>query len=404
MHKENCQQAVIFKFESFGKIEKRENGKKMEEKRKIRSSNIELMRIFAMLMIITYHIVCHCVRVQVTDANSIARMQNGVFSHPVFYGKLGLLELIMSHGDTGNAIFIMASGYFLVSKGNQINLINTAKKLLTQLGFATLVLLLASTVSYWLENDGGYIELTDASRFNKNSWFVGYYFVVALLGKAFLNEVLLKMEKKRYAEFLLALFAITQFTWSGDLMENLASGFRTLGIGAFLYALGGYIKMYNPFDRLRAEVLPVIVLAVEGIVFISYYNTVTLSIEKYQRGGGEGDFIQQLPTFGTYHIVPVILGITIFEIFRRVHIKPNKIVNFLGKATFMVYLMHDNPFFYSLWDRQDWATLLHGSLKKFSWKMLQWVLITFAIGVAAYGLYLLLAQIAKKGKRLLVKS
>ena len=114
-----------------------------------------MMRIFAMLMIITYHIVCHCVRVQVTDANSIARMQNGVFSHPVFYKKLGLLEQIMSLGDTGNAIFIMASGYFLVSKGNQINLISTAKKLLTQLGFATLVLLFTSTVSYWLESGGG---------------------------------------------------------------------------------------------------------------------------------------------------------------------------------------------------------------------------------------------------------
>lgn len=38
-----------------------------------RSANIELLRIVAMLMIIMYHIICHCVNVQLTDGASIAR-------------------------------------------------------------------------------------------------------------------------------------------------------------------------------------------------------------------------------------------------------------------------------------------------------------------------------------------
>lgn len=34
-----------------------------------RNSNIELLRIFAMIMIIAYHIYIHCVYTQLTDAN-----------------------------------------------------------------------------------------------------------------------------------------------------------------------------------------------------------------------------------------------------------------------------------------------------------------------------------------------
>lgn len=50
-----------------------------------RSANIELLRIVAMLMIIMYHIICHCVNVQLTDGASIARWENGLFNHPLFY-------------------------------------------------------------------------------------------------------------------------------------------------------------------------------------------------------------------------------------------------------------------------------------------------------------------------------
>lgn len=49
-----------------------------------RKSNIELLRIVAMLMIISYHIVLHCIDGQLTDADSIARMGNGLFSNPLY--------------------------------------------------------------------------------------------------------------------------------------------------------------------------------------------------------------------------------------------------------------------------------------------------------------------------------
>ena len=96
-----------------------------------RQSNIELLRIIAMLMIISYHIIIHCVNIQLTNTVSIERLQNGWFNTPDFYNQLLMLALMMPLGLVGNAIFIMISGYFLADR--EIDMLKVSKKLLSQL-------------------------------------------------------------------------------------------------------------------------------------------------------------------------------------------------------------------------------------------------------------------------------
>ena len=86
-----------------------------------------------MMMIILHHMVVHCIYVQLTDASSIARMNNGLFNHPLFYKKLLILASIVPVGVVGNVLFILISGYFMISKGKNIDLGKTSKKLLFQL-------------------------------------------------------------------------------------------------------------------------------------------------------------------------------------------------------------------------------------------------------------------------------
>ena len=124
----------------------------MSDSLKKRNSNIELLRIFAMLMIIAYHICCHCINVQLMDEESILTMQNGWFCHPIFYKKLLLLALISPMGQAGNAIFILISGYFMAHKGKNVDLTSISKKLLLQLGFAVLMLCVASSIIYEVTN------------------------------------------------------------------------------------------------------------------------------------------------------------------------------------------------------------------------------------------------------------
>ena len=87
--------------------------------KKYRSSNMELLRICAMLMIILFHIVRHCVSIQLTDGGSIARWGNGLFNYPAFYRKLLILVSIMPLGIIANAIFILISGYFMINKKHE---------------------------------------------------------------------------------------------------------------------------------------------------------------------------------------------------------------------------------------------------------------------------------------------
>ena len=109
-----------------------------------RASNIELLRIVAMFMIISYHIILHCVNVQLVNLASIEKLQNGWFNNPLFYKQLLALALMMPFGLVGNAIFIMISGYFLADK--EIDMLKISKKLLSQLLFAAVTLVVASAI------------------------------------------------------------------------------------------------------------------------------------------------------------------------------------------------------------------------------------------------------------------
>ena len=97
---------------------------------KVRSSNIELLRVIAMLMIILHHITVHCVYVQLTDITSINRLGNGLFNYPLFYKRLLILASMVPLGPIGNALFVLISGYFMISKEKKINLVKISKKLL----------------------------------------------------------------------------------------------------------------------------------------------------------------------------------------------------------------------------------------------------------------------------------
>lgn len=109
-----------------------------------RDSNIELLRIIAMVLIILSHIVIHCIGVQLTDTTSIIRLDNGLFNNPVFYKKLLILVSFTPVGIVGNVIFVIISGYFMVNR--EINIGKTAKKLLIQLGYSVIILIIISMI------------------------------------------------------------------------------------------------------------------------------------------------------------------------------------------------------------------------------------------------------------------
>lgn len=357
-----------------------------------RNSNMELLRVVAMLMIIAYHIYCHCVNSQL---------------YPSFipYKKLLPLTVVSPMGQIGNAIFLIISGYFMAGKERgSINMVKISQKLLFQLGFAALLLTLASTALHLCAEELG-TTLMGINEFNTMAWYVGYYFLVILIAYMFLNGFLAKQDRKEYGEFLIIIFAVTQFSWSAGILQGLSDQLPTVLTGVFLYSLGGYIKRYDPFGNIKISALIGIIAVVYLLLCVATYDTTANNAVDYQRSEGIYYIPERyVPGVLVRGIVPITISVALFEIFKRMSIPRSRVINYLGASTFMTYLIHDNSFFYSIWCTQDWFTLLYYQPLKFICKHALWTLGTFAIGVAAYSLYLLLAKLVKKYTHVFLKK
>lgn len=372
---------------------------------KQRRSNLELLRIVAMLMIIAFHIYRHCVSGQLTDPDSMERMGNGLFSVPLFYKKLLLLTVFSSFGRAGNVVFMTLTGYFMVAKGREIRLIPIAKKLLLEQGYAAVLLLITSLLVF-RRNPDSCTTLTEINLFNSMSWYVGYYFLVMLLARLFLNRYLEKLERKQYRLFLFALLCMTQFKWIIKLLNGVTGNLVILVTGVFLYSLGGYIRRYQPFARVRTWAIFGVIAGIYALLFLSTYAGVQDRIQDYYREASTDPFIQYIPNVGDNSIVAILLGLSLFELFRRIKMPCCRGINYLGGATFMIYLFHDNSFFYSLWDKQDWITLLCMHPIGFLLRYGIWTVRTFVYGFIAYLGYRLLCRLCRKAgvQKLFLKS
>ena len=372
---------------------------------KQRRSNLELLRIVAMLMIIAFHIYWHCVSGQLTDPDSMERMGNGLFSEPLFYKKLLLLTVFSSFGRAANVVFMTLTGYFMVAKGREIRLIPIAKKLLLEQGYAAVLLLITSLLVF-RRNPDSCTTLTEINLFNSMSWYVGYYFLVMLLARLFLNRYLEKLERKQYRLFLFALLCMTQFKWIIKLLNGVTGNLVILVTGVFLYSLGGYIRRYQPFARVRTWAIFGVIAGIYALLFLSTYAGVQDRIQDYYREASTDPFIQYIPNVGDNSIVAILLGLSLFELFRRIKMPCCRGINYLGGATFMIYLFHDNSFFYSLWDKQDWITLLCMHPIGFLLRYGIWTVRTFVYGLIAYLGYRLLCRLCRKAgfQRLFLKS
>lgn len=372
---------------------------------KLRRSNLELLRIVAMLMIIAFHIYRHCVSGQLTDPDSMERMGNGLFSVPRFYKKLLLLTVFSSFGRAGNVVFMTLTGYFMVAKGREIRLVPIAKKLLLEQGYAAVLLLITSLLVF-RRNPDSCTTLTEVNLFNSMSWYVGYYFLVMLLARLCLNRYLEKLERKQYRLFLFALLCMTQFKWIIKLLNGVTGNLVILVTGVFLYSLGGYIRRYQPFARVRTWAIFGVIAGIYALLFLSTYAGVQDRIQDYYREASTDPFIQYIPNVGDNSIVAILLGLSLFELFRRIKMPCCRGINYLGGATFMIYLFHDNSFFYSLWDKLDWITLLCMHPIGFLLRYGIWTVRTFVYGLIAYLGYRLLCRICRKAgfQRLFLKS
>ena len=280
-----------------------------------RNSSLELLRIVAMLMIVTYHFSSHGGFNFPTDSITLNRLY---FQFTRIFGALG------------NDIFVMLAGYFLVK--------SESTKIL-KLFNLWLRIFFYSVICYCVFVFLGY-KIFSPIRLLKSMmpishrlyWFPTVYLVLYVL-HGWLNIFLHRLTHEEYKKFLLTLFIL----WSvipALLPSNFEGSHLTQFI--FLYSLAGYFRLWEKdFGSRRFILYGIIFIAVNYSTAI-IFDIIGLKI-KFFAVKAEHFYMMVMP-------LTICASLCFLLGFRSLKIPHSKVINTIASAAFGVYLIHDNGF------------------------------------------------------------
>ena len=316
-------------------------GSKVAEQR---NTSIELLRIIAMLLILTCHFIIHF------DWNThhynLALKQQPGWSN-------ALKWFIVQYGQVGVTIFFIISGFFLINKTfNWKRIFKTWFQMFCySASFFCLVIVIGIIWRYpsvldSLMHGRELINSILASflPFAYNSyWFIGAY-ILLLLCLPFVNHLINSMDSKTHIQMLMLL----AFLSIQILIFGRVSYWNNLVYAIFGYSIGAWIKKYYEQYKqyFKHQVLLILILISSAVMFIfNYYASSDSKIASFL---GWKNQIH----YGIW-LLPIIIGSCIFILI--FHIKTpsqfQKIIRIVASTTFGIYLIHENLFgFRLLWE------------------------------------------------------
>lgn len=295
--------------------------------RKQRESGIELLRIIAMLLIVSHHMVVH-------NAFHVA-------GEPVSARRLILQQFLCVPGKIGIALFFMISAWFMADR------VPTTKSVFRKAWIMERELLFWSVFIFIVQLvmnpaipsvDTVLSTLLPTTR---RVWWYATAYMVFLLLSPFIIQGLRSFDRKRHLQCCLAMV----FLW-GVLYAVPGSdtniGMNVVGF-VYVFALISYYKWYGtPLCTSTAWIM-----TVAGTVFIVAWDViVTVGL---QGKPVEGEVLAMVER--EWSIPVLIVSFGLFALFRRLRFR-SAIVNRCAAATFGVYLITDHSFMRSLlWTR-----------------------------------------------------
>ena len=291
----------------------------MSEEGKVRSSNLELLRIVSMLLIIICHSSTHggfALAEQVLSANKL------------------FLQLITFGGELGVCCFILITGYFMI---NSTFKIKKLLKLVFEVLFYSVGIMLIFYGFGLAEFNLTTLVKSLLPITHTLYWFVTAYVMLYILSP-FINILLKNCSRKMHAVFILVLFS------AGSLVPSLTLGnmyVNNLGLFICFYAIAAYIRMYPDACASWFKKTKENFLAFAGIFLLFAASVLTFDLI--------GNYIELVARNATHFIAlssPLIIlgGVCLFLGFKNLKIPSSKFINQVALSVFGVYLIHDNPF------------------------------------------------------------
>lgn len=296
-----------------------------KENIKTRESNIELLRIISMVMIFIYHYCIH---------GSIFKVGSYTINKLVGY-------FLAMGGRVGVNLFILIMGYFMVKSRFKI------KKLLKlMLQVFLYSVLLAILAVYRYQSD---FDTMDIHYYFKPILYNGYWFVTAYAAtyifSPFLSRLVKTLKKKNCQKLIIVGGLVLSIL---PTVFDISFIYTDLIWFVYMYIIGAYIGEYN--IEFKSKKTPVIVSILYPIIT---YGTIIISIAINKYFNKNLDVIHFTSLYST---LGLIASICIFDIFKNIHIKSNKIINYIAKISFATYLISDHTLYKRIFWTLDFKT------------------------------------------------
>lgn len=277
-----------------------------------RNTNIEILRIIAILLIVISHYSVH----NVTNVNELSFSINKI-----------LLQM-MTLGNIGSELFMLITGYYLINS-SKIKLSKLFRLWLQIIFYSVGVYILFVLLDLEPFSYTTFIKNFFPITFNEY-WFASVYFIVYLF-HPYINTMLKNLTQKDFIKLIslsLLIFSILNFITGQQYY------FNELIQLIIIYVIGTYYGKYddiyldeNKSKKLLIICLLILTLSTIGLEFLN--NKVSIK------------FIDYL--YSRNSLIVVMISISLFNIFKNKKEFSNKFINSLSSCTFGVYLLTETP-------------------------------------------------------------
>lgn len=324
---------------------------------KERSSNVEILRIFAMFLIVLHHSVVHGI------------LKNGVTN--LYTDKQALAVVMSSGGKYGVGLFILITGYFLINKKsiNWKSLMNLWAQVVTYAVIIYVVFVMLHLESFSVV---GMVSSFLPIIFNKY-WFVTNY-VLIILFSPFVNTLVGLISRNRYRLLLTLMIGIWFIIPSVSPIlfhTSLVIESNNLVLLLTYYLVGGYIRKFSSGLLSKSRIVVILLVVVTMVLgWILIY----LHSENYYR--------LWYQAIAMNSVMVLVAAIATFLLVIRIPMRSIRTVNFLASTMFGVYLFHDNPLMRNwIWDvKLKLPSILNSDTNFIFWDLI-YVSVVFVAGV-----------------------
>lgn len=277
--------------------------------KKVRSSNLELLRMLAMIMVISLHLN--------GSANTLAQLTR---ENENYF----LIHLTEAISICSVNCFVLISGYFMINKHE-----SPMKKLLMLLVDVAFWSIVGIGLSYavWGQSTGmKEIVLAMIPYIKGGRWFVRDYIILSLLAP-FLNVCLTRLTKRSY-QILLVVMMLFLSVWPSFFpnppIDDYGFSFTHF---ILLYAIAGYLRLHMP-DHPKAWKSVTGYIVSVGLIFVSSIIGIGYA-------------------YAYNYVFVITAAVSLLLLFRGMRFQSGAI-NWLAAGAFDVFVIHTTGFFADL--------------------------------------------------------